>query len=130
MKNYSQSTTHDSGLKAYIIGFMASLLLTLGSYFAVTEDIFGMTYMVVGVLVLAVIQLIVQLVFFLHLGRESAPRWNIHMLWLFGMVIVIVVIGSLWIMHHLDYNMMPDMNGNMRGEHESVEMYMKNHEGI
>ncbi len=53
---------------------------------------------------LAVTQLLVQLLFFLHLGRESKPRWNLIVLAFAVMVVVIVVFGSLWIMKNLQYN--------------------------
>lgn len=53
----------------------------------------------------AISQLLVQLIFFLHLGRGSNVRWNILVFLFATLVILIVVIGSLWIMNNLDYNM-------------------------
>jgi cytochrome o ubiquinol oxidase operon protein cyoD len=44
-------------------------------------------------------------VFFLHLGRESKPRWNLNALLFAVLVVVIIVFGSLWIMHNLNYHM-------------------------
>jgi cytochrome o ubiquinol oxidase operon protein cyoD len=67
----------------------------------------GLVAVIVG---LAIIQLFVQLFFFLHLGEESKPRWNLMVLLFAAMVVIIVVFGSLWIMNNLNYNMMPDMN--------------------
>jgi cytochrome o ubiquinol oxidase operon protein cyoD len=54
---------------------------------------------------LAVAQLLVQLVFFLHLGREPKPRQNLVVFLFMLLVIGILVIGSLWIMHNLNYHM-------------------------
>ncbi len=92
------------GLKSYITGFVLSVGLTLMAYFIVIEDKFPGKTLLYLVSTLAVAQLLVQLVFFLHLGRESKPRLNLVMLLFAVMVVVIVVFGSLWIMINLDNN--------------------------
>lgn len=91
-------------LRSYITGFILSIALTLAAYFMVVEQKFAARSLLFIVGVLAVIQFIVQLVFFLHLGRESKPRLNLTMLLFALLVVVIVVFGSLWIMVNLDYN--------------------------
>ncbi len=99
-------------LKSYIIGFLASLALTLAAYFPVLKHVqsgheaFSHAHLTLVVIILAVIQLAVQLVFFLHL--LSGSRWNkIVFISTLG-IVLIVVIGSIWIMNHLNYNMTPD----------------------
>jgi cytochrome o ubiquinol oxidase operon protein cyoD len=68
---------------------------------------------------LAVVQLLVQLIFFLHLGKESKPRLNLTIFAFMLLVVGIVAIGSLWIMHNLDYNMMPkEMNEHMLDQYD------------
>ena len=106
------------------IGFGASLLLTLVAFWLVIQHVQDSAALPADVLVpriigLAVIQLIVQLYFFLHLGNESKPRWNFIVFLFMILVLVIVVLGSIWIMDNLNYNMMP---------HEMTE-YMKEHPG-
>lgn len=54
----------------------------------------------------AVMQLLVQLVFFLHIRHESTPRWNLVAFIFMFIFLLIIVVGSLWVMHHLNYNMM------------------------
>lgn len=61
-----------------------------------------LTFTLIG---FAISQLLVQLIFFLHLGRESKPRWNILVFLFAALVVLIVVVGSLWIMNNLDYHM-------------------------
>lgn len=100
------STQHGSYL-SYTIGFILSIALTLAAYFLVVEKILTGTQLMLAIVSLAVVQLLVQLVFFLHLGRESSPRWNQMVFWFAAGVVLIVVIGSIWIMENLDYNMMP-----------------------
>lgn len=98
---------HEAKFSAYAVGFIFSLLFTLLAYLVVTKDVVSAQWVVPCIAVLAVAQLVVQLVFFLHLGRESKPRWNL-MAFLFMLLVVFIVIGgSLWIMQNLDYNMVP-----------------------
>jgi cytochrome o ubiquinol oxidase operon protein cyoD len=86
-------------------------MLTLGAYILVLQHVNGhhlfLTHrFLIGVILLfAMLQLIVQLVFFLHLGREKKPRWNLQVLMFAALVVTILVAGSIWIMSNLDYNM-------------------------
>lgn len=97
--------------KAYIKGYGLSLLLTLAAYVPVARHvnshhaIYSDRSLLIAILILAIIQLVVQLVFFLHLGREDKPRWNLLVLGFAVLVVLIVVVGSLWIMSNLSYNM-------------------------
>lgn len=58
------------------------------------------------VMALAAAQMVIQLVFFLHLGNESSPKWNLAAFAFMLLMLGILVIGSLWIMNNLNYNMM------------------------
>lgn len=99
----------EGDLKTYVTGFVLSVVLTLGSYFLVTSIGVDWPHQVlIGiVLTLALIQLLVQLVFFLHLLHESKPRWNLMFLIAFFSTVFLVVVASIWIMQHLNHNMMP-----------------------
>lgn len=100
-----RSETQDLMMK-YVIGFLLSLLITLGAYFLVTGHIFtgvGLS-LVLGILALS--QAVVQLYLFLHLDNESRPRLKLLSLVFMLLILVIVVAGSLWIMYHLNYNML------------------------
>ena len=99
---------HEFGgtLMSYIIGFIFSILFTLAAYFMVVNHSLGGTALVASILVLAVLQMFVQLLFFLHMGKEPKPYWNSTVFISFVGIILIIVIGSLWIMYHLNYNMM------------------------
>lgn len=90
----------------YIIGFGLSLGITIAAYLMVVHRWFSTTALVAGVTALAVLQLVVQLFFFLHLGQETRPRVKLVVFLFMLMVLVIVAGGSLWIMYNLDYNMM------------------------
>ena len=100
-------------LKTYIVGFILSLMLTLMAFGAVKlHETLGRSLethplVIPVILVFALIQLAVQLVFFLHLVKEEKPRWNlIFFVSTFGLILMIVI-ASLWILNNLNYNMMP-----------------------
>ena len=91
-------------LTTYTIGFVLSIGLTIAAYVLVANNVLSGSVLIASILGLAVIQLFVQLVFFLHLGRESKPRWNLMAFLFMLLVLLIVVFGSLWIMSHLNYH--------------------------
>ncbi len=94
----------------YIIGFVSSIVLTVIAFGIVglhteTNQMIPSHDIIVPILLgLAVTQLFVQIIFFLHLGQESKPRLNLMAFLFMLLVVVIVVFGSLWIMQNLDYN--------------------------
>src|SRR6266568_6245083 len=102
---------HKGLLKSYIIGFVLSVVLTLLAYYPVWlhvnshQMMFSHELLMWFIVALAFIQLVIQLLFFLHLGQESRPRWKLLMLISFFSIVLIVVIASIWIMQHLNYNM-------------------------
>lgn len=97
----------------YVIGFVLSLAITLIAYWMVYAHSHGAQFsfpqaVLIPMLgILAFSQFVVQLVYFLHLGTEQKPRWKLVVFWFMIIVVLIVVVGSLWIMQNLNYNMMP-----------------------
>lgn len=109
---------YHASLRSYITGFVLSLLLTVAAYVSVVNEIVTGQTLVIAIVGLAVAQLLVQLIFFLHLGREEKPRLNLTVFAFMLLVVGIIVIGSLWIMDNLNYNMMPhEMDGHMLDEY-------------
>lgn len=94
-------------LLSYVLGFVLSVILTLDAYLLVVSNALSGGALVAAVVGLALVQLVVQLLFFLHIDRGPGARWNIAMFLFMLLVVFIVVGGSLWIMNNLDYNMMP-----------------------
>lgn len=92
--------------KSYLTGFLLSMILTLAAYLLVINQVISGWVLVATIIVLGVVQLVVQLLFFLHLSQESKPRWNLLVLAFAVLVVLIVVVGSLWIMSNLNYHQM------------------------
>lgn len=116
-KHHDKPGSHQGLLKSYVTGFVLSVVLTLCAYVLImyhlssSHTIPPHETVIPIILILAFVQLIVQLVFFLHMTRETKPRWNLFFFFCFIGIIFLVVVGSLWIMHHLNYNMTPiEMN--------------------
>lgn len=90
----------------YLIGAVVATGLTLLAYFSVTESWFdSLTALVCAIMVFAAIQLTVQLYTFLHVGADKKPRLRNMSFAFTALMLVVVVVGSLWIMYHLNYRM-------------------------
>jgi len=101
-----RQTPEQGRLVAYIIGYVLSITLTFTAFLIVDDRLlsgWGLTLTLIG---FATVQLIVQLLFFLHLDREGRPRWNLQAFAFMALVLLIIVLGSLWIMNSLNYHSM------------------------
>jgi cytochrome o ubiquinol oxidase operon protein cyoD len=96
-----------SGLLVYSIGLILAVILTATSFWAANTSLLWAPGVPLGLAVLAIAQMGVHLVFFLHITTGSDNTNNVLAL-AFGMLIVTLVVGgSLWIMANLNANMMP-----------------------
>ncbi len=103
----AHGASHGS-LKSYLTGFLLSVILTLIPFFMVMKGSASQDIILVTVVILAIVQIIVHFIYFLHMNGSSEERWNLVSLVFSMLLILIVVGGSLWIMHHLHINMMVD----------------------
>lgn len=112
MNNLSHNThnelKHEQGtMKSYVIGFILSLIFTFIPYYLVKYQILSGSSLLIMILGFAVLQLIVQVIFFLHLGRGPKPNWNLFFFIATVGIILVVVGGSIMIMSNLYRNMTP-----------------------
>ncbi len=92
----------------YLTGFLLSILLTAIPFWLIMADVFrSPTTAAIVVLVFAAIQIVVHMVYFLHMNSKSESGWTMLALIFTGVVVVITLAGSFWVMHHLNANMMP-----------------------
>jgi len=96
--------------KQYVLGFVLSLILTMAAYVLVAGTELRGTPLYLSLGGLALVQMLVQLVYFLHVAEEARPRWRLLSLVFMTIILLIIVVGTLWIMHHLNYNMMEMSN--------------------
>ena len=97
-----------ASVKSYMIGFVLSIVLTAIPFGLVMDaGHYGFTTgtVIAAVLLLAVVQVFVHVVYFLHMDRSAEQRWNVVAFAFTVMILVIVVSGSVWIMHNATSNM-------------------------
>ena len=109
-----------SKLAMYINGFVLSIILTVTAYLIVMHHALSYDFTISTIVELAIVQFLVQLVFFLHLGREARPRWKLFVFLFMLLVVGILVFGSLWIMNNLNYRMTP----------QQINTYLNNQDGL
>lgn len=99
-----------STLKGYMTGFVLSVILTAIPFWIVLTGglhTSGMTALVI--LGFAAVQIVVHMVFFLHMNSKSEGGWTLLALIFTVVLVVITLTGSIWVMYHLNHNMMPSM---------------------
>jgi len=85
-------------LKSYVIGFLLSIVLTIIPLVVVMNGLLSKTASTIVILIMAALQFVVQLVFFMHIRSEKKPRWNVMALLLGLIILLTIVAGSIWIM--------------------------------
>lgn len=106
-------------LKGYLIGFGLSVILTAIPFWLVMTGSVTPGWTAAIIIALAVVQILVHMVFFLHLDTKSEGGWNLLAAIFTIVIVVITLAGSLWVMYHMNENMMPHMappSGAAQGE--------------
>lgn len=103
---------HDHGsYRSYFIGFVLSVILTAIPFGLVMAGGFENRLLTAGIVVgAAAIQVVVHMIFFLHMNSRSDEGWTMLALIFTIVVVVIILAGSLWVMHNMNANMMPQMD--------------------
>ena len=96
-----------SRLLGYVVGLGLAILLTATSFFVAGTDLVWQPSIPVAIIVLAIAQMGVHLVFFLHITTGADNTNNILALAFVMLIVFLVIGGSLWIMANLNHNMMP-----------------------
>lgn len=105
-----------STFSGYMIGFMASVILTAIPFWLVMGDVLSSrNATVVLILGFALVQILVHMIYFLHMNFHSEGGWNMLSLIFTVVLLFITLAGSLWVMYHMNANMMPSMMTDMSG---------------
>ena len=100
-----------TALQAYLIGLGLAVVLTATSFWAASTSVLWAPGVATGLIVLAIAQMGVHLVFFLHITTGPDNTNNVLALAFGILIVVLVVAGSLWIMANLNANLMPAVMG-------------------
>lgn len=102
-------------LRGYLIGFGLSIVLTAIPFWLVMGEVLdNKVATAILIMAFAAVQIVVHMIFFLHMNASSEGGWTLMALAFTLIIVVITLSGSLWVMYHLNTNMMPptihDMN--------------------
>ena len=95
------------GLRGYLIGLGLALLLTAVAFFISKTTLVWQPSIPIALFVLAIAQMGVHLVFFLHITTGDDNANNILALAFGVLIVMLLMVGSLWIMTNLNHNMLP-----------------------
>jgi cytochrome o ubiquinol oxidase operon protein cyoD len=118
--HHGHSHGHEAGhgtFKSYMTGFVLSVILTAIPFWLVMANVFdSKAATVAAIMIFGVIQIVVHMVYFLHMNTKSEGGWTMMALIFTVIIVAIALVGSLWVMHHLNANMMvmsPEMMKNL-----------------
>lgn len=117
--HHEQDDGNHGTLKDYAIGFVLSVILTAIPFWLVMAKVFdksSTTAMVV--LGFAAVQIVVHMVYFLHMNGKNEGGWTLLSTMFTLVLLVIVLAGSIWVMYHMNVNMMPSMGDDVHNMHD------------
>lgn len=105
---------HDDGdayhatVKGYVIGFVLSVILTAIPFWLVMGKVLPSPKMT-GFVILgfAAVQMVVHMIYFLHMNAKVEGGWSLLALLFTVALVAIMLAGSVWVMYHMNTNMMP-----------------------
>jgi cytochrome o ubiquinol oxidase subunit IV len=106
--HHGRAAAHGSA-KSYLTGFILSVILTAVPFSLVMSGALPAATAVPICIGLGATQMVVHLIYFLHMNAASSRSWNMAAFVFTLIIVLILVVGSLWVMYHLDTNMMPGM---------------------
>ena len=97
---HQESHTHEAhgSVKSYVAGFILSIVLTIIPLLSVLNHWLDGGALILFIIVMAVLQLLVQLFFFMHIKEGEKPKYNVMALILGLFIVFVIVAGSMWIM--------------------------------
>jgi cytochrome o ubiquinol oxidase operon protein cyoD len=95
-------------LRGYMTGFVLSVILTAIPFWLVMGDVLNDRVIAsIVVMAFAAVQIVVHMIYFLHMNTKSEGGWTFLALAFTLTLVVITLTGSIWVMYHMDQNMMP-----------------------
>jgi len=108
----SHTATHSGAhgnVRSYSIGFVLSVILTALPFGLVMTGSLPKDQLAPVCMAFAAVQIVVHLVYFLHMNSRSVRSWNGAAMAFTGIILTILIVGTLWVMYHMNMNMMPGM---------------------
>ena len=107
--------------RSYMIGFVLSVILTgIPFILVMSGGLESRAWTAIIVLLFAVVQIVVHMIYFLHMDFRLEGGWSMTSLVFTLTVLIICIAGTVWVMHNMDSNMMPDMEEMMDAKSEEA----------
>jgi cytochrome o ubiquinol oxidase operon protein cyoD len=107
--DHDDHANHGS-LQSYTIGFLLSVILTAIPFWLVMGKVFeNSSTTALVLLAFAAVQIVVHMIYFLHMNTRVEGGWSMLALIFTVVFVVITLAGSIWVMYHMNHNMMPGM---------------------
>ena len=110
--DHAHEPAHDGhshgSMRDYVTGFVLSVILTVIPFWLVMGEVLESRVWTVALIMLfGAVQIVVHMVYFLHMNLSSEGGWNMLSLTFTVIIVAITLAGSMWVMYHLNTNMMP-----------------------
>lgn len=106
---HGEEAGHGS-FKSYMVGFALSVVLTATPFWLVMTEALADSWVTIAIIVAsAIAQILVHTICFLHVNTRGEGGWTLLAYVFTAVIVLITIAGSMWIMYHLNANMMPGM---------------------
>ncbi|MGH1589900.1 cytochrome o ubiquinol oxidase subunit IV [Methylobacterium phyllosphaerae] len=105
---HAHSEGGHGSFQSYMTGFVLSVILTVIPFWLVMGNVLDNSLVTtLVILALGGVQMVVHVIYFLHMSTKSEGGWTFMALIFTITLVVIMLAGSVWVMYHLNHNMMP-----------------------
>jgi len=106
--SHAQNAGAHGSFNSYVTGFVLSVILTAIPFWLVMGNVLDDTLKTsIIIMALAAVQIVVHMIYFLHMNTKSEGGWTFIALAFTLTLVVVTLVGSIWVMYHMDQNMMP-----------------------
>ena len=98
---------YHASYRGYIVGFLLSVVLTAIPFWLVMAKVLPTQLTSVVILLFAAVQMVVHVIYFLHVNSKAEGGWTLLATVFTAIVLFILLSGSIWVMYHMNENMMP-----------------------
>lgn len=117
--HHEQDDGNHGMMKEYAIGFVLSVILTAIPFWLVMAKVFDKSSTTAFVILgFAAVQVVVHMIYFLHMNGKNEGGWTLLSTLFTLILLIIVMAGSIWVMYHMNINMMPSMGDDVHNMHE------------
>ena len=117
--HHEQDDGNHGTMKEYAIGFVLSVIRTAIPFWLVMAKVFDKSSTTAFVILgFAAVQVVVHMIYFLHMNGKNEGGWTLLSTLFTLILLIIVMAGSIWVMYHMNINMMPSMGDDVHNMHE------------